>query len=114
MADADVITGLVEGFCGFMEEGVLNLDYNLKILEKAATLLVTLDTTSIRQSWRAQKFLVDISTNRVVKRLLGPTIAYRIERRNSFWAGGKFYDVIIHPRYIEKIQRHITQCRVGI
>ena len=60
VADADVITGLVEGFCGFMEEGVLNLDYNLKILERAAALLVTMDTTSIRQSWKAQRFLADI------------------------------------------------------
>ena len=47
-------------------------------------------------------------------KILGPTIAYRIERRYTFIYHGKNYDVIVHPKYIDDINNYITMLKVGI
>ena len=47
-------------------------------------------------------------------KILGPTIAYRIERRYTFIYHGKNYDVIVHPKYIDDLNKYITLLKVGI
>ena len=48
VVDNNVITGIIEAYCGRMEEGAINLNNNLKTLETAASMLTTIDHMSIR------------------------------------------------------------------
>ncbi len=44
----------------------------------------------------------------MAKRILGGIVTCRIERRYTFEANGKHYDVIVHPKYLEELNGHIT------